>query len=80
MENQSTTQQEIYIVYLNKQYDVWARDAYEWAKNNNLPTDHIISEVLLWKLMDTGKFDNKPVYFCREIQDDRQPFAELFTH
>jgi len=67
--------QNTYVVYLNKTYDIWARDAHEWAEKNNLPTDHIISEVAFWVLMDQGVLDGAPVYFCKHIQDDRKAWA-----
>jgi hypothetical protein len=59
---------EAYIVYLNKSYDVWARDAHEWAKKNNLSVedDKIISEIVFWHYMHEGLLDGKPVYFCKD--------------
>ena len=68
MEQQSTTQQEIYIVYLNKQYDVWARDAYKWSEKNNIniPDENIISEVVFYNFLERGLLDGKAIYFCRE--------------
>ena len=45
-----------YIVYLNKSYDVWMRDAHKWAEDNNMVKDidyqEIISEVVFWAYMD----------------------------
>lgn len=69
-----------YVVYLNKTYDVWARDAHEWAKKNNLPTDNIISQVAFWRLLDQGVLEGAPVYFCKDIQDDRQPWIDNITN
>ena len=60
--------EKVYIVYLNKTYDVWAMDAHTWAEKNNLPTDNIISEVVFWHYMDKGLLEGKPVYFCKDIQ------------
>lgn len=60
-----------YIVYLNKAYDVYAMDAYAWAKKNNitLPEDsynYVISEKIFWFLLEEGHLDGKPVYFCKD--------------
>lgn len=62
--------EKVYIVYLNKTYDVWAMDAEIWAEKNNLPTDNIISEVVFWHYMEEGLLDGKPVYFCKDIQQE----------
>ena len=71
-----------YIVYLNKSHDVWASDAHTWAKKNDITieensdgTDNIISEVIFRWMIDKGQIGNKPVYFCKDIQTDRQAFA-----
>lgn len=66
-----------YVVYLNKTYDVWARDAHTWAENNNIPVEgeNIISEVVFWHYMEKGILDKVPIYFCKDIQDDRQPWS-----
>lgn len=66
-----------YVVYLNKHNDVWASDAHTWAKKNNIDVkdDNIISEVVFYNFLDRGLLDGKAIYFCREIQGDRQAFA-----
>ena len=69
-----------YVVYLNKSNDVWARDGHTWAEKNNIPVDDmdVISEVVFWHYLKDGIIGNNPVYFCGEIQDDRQPFNSIF--
>lgn len=68
---------EAYIVYLNKTYDVWARDAYTWAEKNNIPAteNNVISEPVFWMYIERGLLENVPVYFCKDIQDDRKPWT-----
>ena len=60
-----------YIVYLNKSYDVWMRDAHKWAEDNNMVKDidyqEIISEVVFWAYMDKDLLINTPVLFCKNI-------------
>jgi hypothetical protein len=69
--------QKTYVVYLNKTYDVWARDAYTWAEKNNIPVEdrNIISEVVFWNFMGRGLLDGIPVYFCKDIQDEREAWS-----
>jgi len=66
-------QKEAYIVYLNKTYDVWARDAHTWAEKNNIPVkdENIISEVVFWHYLERGMLENNPIYFCKDIQHER---------
>jgi len=59
-----------YIVYLNKAYDVYAKDAYAWARKNNIfilnDGENIISEKIFWLLLEKGNLEGKPVYFCKD--------------
>ncbi len=68
----------IYVVYLNKSYDVWARDAHAWAEENNIPVkdENIISEVVFWNFMERGLLEKAPIYFCKDIQDGRKPWSK----
>ena len=67
-----------YVVYLNKTYDVWARDAHKWAEDNNIPVkdENIISEVVFWNFMERGLLDKAPIYFCKDIQDGREAWSK----
>lgn len=60
------------IVYLNKQYDVWMRDALQWARNRGWEEGRdyfeLISEVAYWRLFHDGKRSPEtPVYFVKDI-------------
>ena len=67
-----------YVIYLNKSYDVWARDAHTYAKEKNIlvKDENIISEVVFWNFMERGLLDGAPIYFCKDIQDDREPWSK----
>ena len=56
-----------YIVYLNKTYDVWMRDAHKWAEDNNVEYEEIISEVAFWVYIEKGLLIGKPVIFVKDI-------------
>ena len=56
-----------YIVYLNKSYNVWLRDAYKWAQDNHFEYQDIISEVVFWAYMEKDLLNNTPVLFCKDI-------------
>lgn len=56
-----------YIVYLNKSYDVWMRDADKWARDNNIEYEEIISEVVFWHYLKSDHLNGVPVLFCKNI-------------
>ena len=56
-----------YIVYLNKSYNVWMRDAHKWAQDNHIEYQEILSEVVFWAYLDKGLLDGIPVLFCKDI-------------
>lgn len=64
------------IVYLNKMYDVWMRDAHKWAEDKGWKQGvdyfEIISEVAYWRLFEDGKRSPEaPVYFVKDIIAER---------
>lgn len=64
------------IIYLNKRYDVWMRDALDWAEQKGWVEGkdyyEIISEVAYWKLFDNGlRSPEAPVYFVKDIRCPR---------
>lgn len=60
------------VVYLNKSYDVWMRDAATWVENKGWIKDkdfyQVISETAYWMLFDNGRISqDTPVYFVKDI-------------
>lgn len=56
-----------YVVYLNKSYDVWMRDASKWAKDNSIEYTEILSEPVFWHYMSKGLLTGVPVFFVKDI-------------
>jgi len=60
-----------YIVYCNKSHDVWARDAYEWAKSRDWEEGkdykEILSQMAFNVYLDKGLLDGVPIYFVKDI-------------
>jgi hypothetical protein len=68
----------MYLVYLNKSYDVWMRDAHQFAINNGYTLNpgsgsgfkefkEILSEPVFWVYMEKGLLNNVPVIFVKDI-------------
>lgn len=60
-----------YVVYLNKTYNLSARDAHLWAEKKGIEPKEFISETAFWSYLDDGHLDNVPVYFCKDKIDNK---------
>lgn len=62
----------IYVIYLNKSYGTWMRDASKWAEENNVKPTEIISEPVMWVYIDKGLLNGATLYFVKDIITNHQ--------
>lgn len=71
MPNYVSVNHKPYLVYMNKSYDVWIRDAHHWAVLNGYDPEkdfrNTISEVVFRAYLDKGILENWPIIFVTII-------------
>lgn len=68
-----------YVVYLNKTYDVWMRDAHKWCTDQGWEEgrdyEAIISETIFYWMREKRKGLGAPFYFVQDILTSHNNFS-----
>jgi hypothetical protein len=63
-----------YVVYLSTSNNSYARDAYDWMRENNISENDVkavISEKVFYSYLEDGCIGNHPVYFIKQAKYHR---------